>query len=186
MRNPMTNVVKSAGLVVVLAVLGACVAPEPAAAPVPKAFTVTSVDVSVAASSGVGRLEDTAAQTAFLQRLDAELDKDAASVGGGSVPAKARVVFTKMQMRDAGARSFGAMNLLQAQVTIVDAKGKVLRGPDLVSFSDQAKNSGMTMNGAHVGLLINLARNSSHQEAGKDQTTMIEGFSTAFTKWLKS
>jgi len=185
MRDTMLKLAKTWILVGAVALVGACAEPAVAPPAAPKSYTVTSVDVTVAAGAGVGRLADPQQQNDIVKSLDLRLDQVAPTVGGGATPARAKVVITKLQLRDAGARAFGAMNGIEAQVTIVNAKGEVLRPTERVVYADQARNNQSTFNGIPVGVLVNLGRNSSDQEAGNDTAKMIEGFSVAFANWLK-
>ncbi|MEP4035470.1 hypothetical protein [Pseudophaeobacter sp.] len=164
--------------------LGACQAPTQDAEPVVKPYSVQAIKVSVAEGSAKGRFEDAALRSSFVAQLSAELEEDAETVGGGPQAAIAEVVFTELKLKTSGSRSFGGVNSVWGRVTIKDQSGNVLRGPEMVQYFDQAKNNTSTINGIPVGLLVNLGRNSSDQESGKDLEKLMEGFSTSFTNWL--
>ncbi len=172
----------------VLMFLTACVSgSEPATQPaVVKAYTVQTVQVSVAKGAAKGRFEDQAVRDAAIASLKADLKAKAAAVPGGATPATAQVTIVSMKLKEAGARSFGGANEIVANVRVVDSRGRVLREIDQVRYWDQAKRNESTFNGLPIGLLINMGRNASDAKSGEDLNKLLGGFSDAFVVWLKN
>ena len=141
-------------------------------------FTVTSVTVNLKNDAQVvGRFaEDAALRKTVLDRVDATATELAKSKKGGPKKVRAVVDVSGMKLKTAGARSFGGVNEMWGQLTIVDAAGKTVKGPVAVAYMDQAKNNTSTINGIPVGLLFNLGNNSSAQETGKDVDQLVAGF----------
>ncbi|WP_390912289.1 hypothetical protein [Pseudosulfitobacter sp. SM2401] len=145
----------------------------------PAAYTVSKVTLKLAEGATVkGRFEDKALRDSVLARVSATATEYAKSKPGGAQNARAIVSVTEMQLKGADGRSFGGVNAINGQMSIVASNGTVLKGPVPVRYFDQAKNTGASFNGIPIGLLINAGRNSADQESGADVDTLIKGFAT--------
>ncbi|MFL4469989.1 hypothetical protein ACERZ8_08965 [Tateyamaria armeniaca] len=145
----------------------------------PNPYTVSSVSVQLAENATIkGRVTDEALRDSIIASVEQTSTALARDVQGGPTKARAVVVVTDMRLRDAGARTFGGVNGIVGQMTIVGTNGKPLKDPVWVNFSGQAKNSQIAVNALPLGMLINAARNSADQESGEDVKSLIAGFSS--------
>jgi hypothetical protein len=187
----MKNTKYSAGLrafiaVGIVAILAACTPETKVAAPVePKPFSVSSVKVVVAEGAAEGRFEDAALRAQAVAQLEQELTKQLAAVPGGNRKGHAVVTITTMRLKAAGARAFGGVNQVTADVVIKGSNGAELLSGSRITYADQAKNTQIAVNAIPIGLLINLARNADDSGAGEDLAKLLTGFSGEMVAWLK-
>ena len=175
----MQNIFRRALILGALALITACGSETVQAPAEPKPYRVSSVVVNLAENAQVrGRFEDAELRNSVLKRIDTTLTELVSAKAGGAQRASAVVTITAMQLRDSGARSFGGVNSVNGQMTIVSPSGATLDGPFAVSYSDQARNNTTSFNGIPIGLLINASRNSRDQEEGVDVDTLVEGFAS--------
>lgn len=159
--------------------------PEVSRTQVQYPFTVRTVDVKIAQNAPEGRFaKDAVLRENARTVLENTLEQRFRIVPGGPTKARAVVTLTTMRLRDAGSRSFGGTNAIFADIQIVNSKGTLLARNPRLGYLDQAKNNTSTVNGIPIGLLINLAKNSSDQEVGTDLQTTVSGFSDAAVQWL--
>ena len=167
------------------ALVSAC-ASTPSEPPAPLPFVINNVSVSVRDGAEKGLFaEDAELRDATVNSIRQQLLGMASGLPSGGPTATLQVEIAILQLRSAGTRSFGGVNQIFANVQV--SKGsEVLKPAKSINHSNQAVNNTTTINGAPIGIFINLARNAGAADSGADVSNLISGFTDDVKDWLQS